>query len=35
MLGVVRFLSLLLVPLLLGSARGLRVSPRDPRAGMH
>lgn len=32
--GVVRILSLLLVPLLLGSARGLHVSPQDPRAGM-
>lgn len=33
--GVVRILSLLLVSLLLGTARGLRVSPQDPHAGMH
>ena len=32
--GVVRLLALLLVPLLLGSARGLHVSPQDPRAQM-
>lgn len=32
--GVVRLLALLLVPLLLGSAHGLHVSPQDPRAQM-
>lgn len=35
MLGIVRILSLLLVSLLLDSARGLYVSPQDPCAGMH
>lgn len=35
MLGAHRILSLWLVSLLPGTARGFRVSPRAPRAGMH
>lgn len=35
MLGIARFLSLMLASLLLDSARGLHVSPQDPCAGMH
>lgn len=35
MLGVVRILSLMLLSLLLDSARGFHVSSQDPRAGIH